>query len=166
MHWAALIILSCVTLQRLGELALDKKNTSALLLSGGVEHGARHYPLFIVLHSSWLICMIVWALWFNAQVNWILLGCYLVLQAGRVWVLLSLGRFWTTRIISVPGAPLITSGPYRFVRHPNYWIVICEIALLPLVLGAWEIAIIFSILNAALLFHRIRIENTALSSRR
>lgn len=166
MSWAAFVILLCVALQRLGELVLDKRNTSALLREGGVEHGAGHYPLFIVLHSGWLICLFAWALWFDTQVNWALFGCYLLLQAGRLWVLSSLGRFWTTRIITVPDAPLITSGPYRFVRHPNYWIVICEIALLPLVLGAWEIAAIFSTLNAALLFHRIRIENTALSPRR
>ena len=166
MHWAALAILLCVAIQRLSELVLDKKNTNALLEAGGVEYGAAHYPLFIALHGGWLVCLLAWTLWVVPPVNWLLFGFYLLLQVGRVWVLLTLGRYWTTRIISSPGAPLLTSGPYRFVRHPNYWTVVCEIALLPAVFGAWEIAAIFSLLNAALLFHRVRIENAALSSRR
>ncbi|MDG2243272.1 MAG: isoprenylcysteine carboxylmethyltransferase family protein [Rhodospirillaceae bacterium] len=166
MQWAAIAILVCVALQRLGELVLDERNTSALMADSGVEFGARHYPLFLILHSSWLISLFAWTVWKSPEVHWILFGVYLLLQAARVWILTTLGRFWTTRIIIVPGAPLVTSGPYRFVRHPNYWIVIFEIALLPAVLGAWEIAVVFSLMNAALLFHRIRVENAALSPRR
>ncbi|MGE0658964.1 MAG: isoprenylcysteine carboxylmethyltransferase family protein, partial [Reyranellaceae bacterium] len=88
------------------------------------------------------------------------------LQALRVWIVLSLGPYWTTRIVTVPGAPLVRRGPYRYLRHPNYVVVTGEIAVLPLIFGAWEIALVFSILNAALLWHRIRIENAALSTRR
>lgn len=158
-------LLVLVTLQRLGELVLDKKHTRSLLNRGGVEHGARHYPLFIVLHSSWLITLFVWVLMYLPSFDWMLVGLFLVLQAGRIWVLHTLGPYWTTRIISIPNAPLVKTGPYRFVRHPNYWIVVGEIAVLPLALGAWPIAIVFSVLNAALLTHRIRVENEALSTR-
>ncbi len=166
MQWAAIAILVCVALQRLGELLLDKRNTRALMASGGVEFGAKHYPLFLILHSAWLVSLFIWAVWKDPDVHWLLFGGYLLLQIARIWVLTTLGGFWTTRIISIPNAPLITTGPYRFVRHPNYWIVILEIALLPAVLGAWEIAAVFSFLNAALLMHRIRVENEALSPRR
>jgi methyltransferase len=89
-----------------------------------------------------------------------------LLQAGRLWVLRTLGRYWTTRIITVPSAPLVMSGPYRFVRHPNYVVVVCEIALLPLVFDGWEIALVFSVLNAALLHVRIRTEDSVLASRK
>jgi methyltransferase len=164
--WPAIILLLFVAAQRLAELVLDRINTTALLAKGGMEFGARHYPLFIVLHSSWLLSLIAWTLLFTPQVNWVLFVIYGLLQAGRIWVLRTLGPYWTTRIISIPTAPLVTTGPYRYIKHPNYWIVVCEIALLPLVLGAWQISIVFSLLNAALLFHRIRIENRVLASRR
>ena len=88
------------------------------------------------------------------------------MEAGRVWVVASLGRYWTTRILTIPDAPLVSRGPYRWFRHPNYLIVTLEIALLPLALGAWETAVVFSVLNAILLFHRIRIEDGALGPRR
>ncbi len=166
MPWPVLVLLVCVTVQRLGELVLDRINTRALLAQGAVEHGPRHYPLFILLHSSWLVSLFVWTLAVEPSLNWLLCGLYVVLQGGRVWVLLTLGRFWTTRVISLPDAPLINLGPYKYVRHPNYWIVVCEVALLPSVIGAWEIAVVYSILNAALLAHRIKIENAALLPRR
>ena len=94
------------------------------------------------------------------------MAAFLALQAARVWVLATLGRYWTTRIITLPDAPLVRRGPYRFVRHPNYLIVAAEIAVLPLVFGAWQIALVFSILNLLLLSHRIRRENAALAGRR
>lgn len=164
--WPILILLLCVAVQRLGELVLGRVNTRALLEQGAIEYGPRHYPLFILLHSSWLVSLFVWALVSEPSLNWPLCGLYVVLQGGRVWVLLTLGRFWTTRIISLPDAPLILSGPYKYVRHPNYWIVACEVALLPSVIGAWEVAVVYTVLNAALLAHRIKIENAALLSRR
>lgn len=158
-------VLALVAIQRLGELVLDKRNTTSLLSQGGVEHGAKHYPLFIILHSAWLASLVAWVLVYQSVPHWGLIAAFCALQAGRVWVLRTLGPYWTTRIISVPGAPLVKKGPYRFIRHPNYCIVVGEIALLPLALGAWPIALIFSVLNGALLTHRIRIENAALSSR-
>lgn len=164
MIWAYVII-GLVALQRLVELPYAARNTKRLLASGAVEYGRRHYPLFVVLHASWLLAIVL-ALPPNPPIYVPLLIAYVVLEILRFWVLLSLGPFWTTRIISQPKMPLVRKGPYRFVRHPNYWIVVGEIVLLPLVFGEIFVAAIFSALNAALLFWRIRVENAALAARR
>jgi len=159
------VIVGLVALQRLGELVYARRNSRRLLARGGVEVGAGHYPFLVLLHGAWLIALAV-AVPRDAPVNVALLAVFLALQGGRLWVMKSLGRYWTTRIITVPGAPVVTSGPYRFLRHPNYWVVAGEIAVLPLVFGAWEIAALFSLANLALLRHRIRIEDQALAARR
>ena len=159
------LIIALVTLQRLAELLLATSNTRWLKSHGGIETGAKHYPLFIILHTSWLLAILLTTP-VNAVVNWWVLSAFVILQLGRVWVIATLGRFWTTRIISVPDAPLIKKGPYRFVSHPNYIIVTGEIALLPLVFGNWQIALLWSVFNALLLAWRIRIENTALAERK
>lgn len=159
------LILGYVVVQRLGELVYARRNTVRLLARGGTETGAGHYPLFILLHGSWLIALAT-LVPSEAGINIPLLLIFATLQLARAWVLLSLGRYWTTRIITMPGAPLVGHGPYRFLRHPNYAIVAGEIAVLPIVFGAWEIALIYSLLNLALLRHRIRIENKALAPRR
>jgi methyltransferase len=158
-------ILLVVALERLMELAIARRNTRRLLLEGAVEHGAGHYPLFILLHSTWLLAMVV-AVPGDHPVLWPLIGVYGLLLLGRLWVLASLGRYWTTRIITLPTAPLVKRGPYRFVRHPNYLVVIGEIAVLPLAFGAWVLALFFSALNLALLHYRVRIEDAALAARR
>jgi len=150
--------------QRLAELWIAQRNTRHLLAAGAVEHGAGHYPLFIALHLSWLVAIVLFTPPLT-QPNLVLIALFLALQAARLWVVASLGRFWTTRIISLPGAPLVRRGPYRFIRHPNYWIVAGEIALLPLAFGQWEIAVGFSLASAALTLHRIRIEEAALAGR-
>jgi methyltransferase len=159
------IVLALVAVQRVLELARARKNTARLLQNGGVEVGAAHYPLFTLLHASWLIAMAV-LIPPNAMPNWWLLGLYALLQLARVWIVATLGPYWTTHIVTVPGQPLVRRGPYRFVRHPNYVVVCAEIAVLPLAFHALEIAIVFSILNAALLSWRIRVEETALAERR
>ena len=155
-----LVILALVTLQRLGELWLSNRNTRRLLAQGAREVGAAHYPMIVAVHAAWLA-----ALWWLAPgqpiaLAW--LALYVLLQGARVWVLASLGPRWTTRIIVLPDAPLVMAGPYRFVSHPNYVVVASEIAVLPLVWGLWPVALIFSALNAAVLFIRIREENRAL----
>jgi methyltransferase len=135
-----------------------------LLADGAREHGAAHYPLLVALHAAWLA-----ALWWSAPgrpVDLPLLAIFALLQLGRVWVIATLGRRWTTRIIVLPGAPLIRAGPYRLVNHPNYLIVAAEIAVLPLVFGLVELALVFSILNLLVLAVRIRSENAALRSLR
>ena len=161
----AYVILALVAAQRLGELILAQRNTRALLSRGGQEIGSGHYPLFVLLHASWLAAIAIF-LPRPTLISWPLLGVYLVLQILRIWTVSSLGPYWTTRIITMPQAPLVRRGPYRFVRHPNYLVVIGEIAVLPLVFGEVAVAIVFSILNAALLTWRIRAENAVLAPRR
>jgi methyltransferase len=158
-------LIVAVAIQRLGELVLARRNTKNLLAAGGMESGADHYWLIVGLHSAWLAVIFV-AISADAAVNWWLVSAFGVLQIGRIWVIASLGRFWTTRIITVPGAPLVRRGPYRWMRHPNYLIVAGEIAVLPLAFGAWRIALGFSLANMAVIAWRIRIENRALESRR
>jgi methyltransferase len=159
------IVVLLVAAQRLVELVVAQRNTKRLLQEGGREVGARHYPLFVLLHGGWLLAMFL-LVPSNAPASLPLLAAFVVLQLLRVWIVATLGRFWTTRIITVPGAPLVRRGPYRFLRHPNYVVVIGEIALLPLAFGAWQIALLFSLLNLKLLWHRIRVEDAALAARR
>ena len=160
---AAAIILALVTLQRLAELAIARRNTKALLARGAVEAAPGHYPLIVAVHAGWLLAL--WWLAPGKPIFWPLLGLFLILQLGRLWVLATLGERWTTRIIVLPGAPLVTKGPFRLVRHPNYVIVALEIAALPLAFGLWQVALIFSGLNAAVLAIRIRAEEKALEAK-
>ena len=162
MIWPSIALLAFVTLQRVVELPLAQANTKRLLAAGGHEVGAGHYPLIVALHAAWLITL--WWLAPGRPIDIPFLLLFLLIEAGRVWVLRTLGPRWTTRIIIVPGEALVASGPYRFVRHPNYLVVIGEIAVLPLVFGLWDIAILFSLLNAAILTVRIRAENRALGT--
>jgi methyltransferase len=160
MVWAAVAILGFVTLQRLSELLLAERNRRRLTANGAVEYGAGHYPLIVGVHGLWLA-----ALWWFAPgqpIHLALLIFFALLQLGRLWVLATLGERWTTRIIILPNAPLVVRGPYRFVDHPNYVVVVLEIAVLPLVFGLWQIALLFSLLNAAVLAVRIAAENRAL----
>lgn len=161
--WAQ-IIFAYVVIQRLAELVYANANTRRLLAEGGQEHGARHYPLFIVLHTGWLISIALFAVPAN-EPDLILLNIFVASQTFRFWTLASIGRWWTTRIISAPHFPRIKRGPYRFIRHPNYALVIVEIALLPLLMGAPAMALTFSVLNAVLLWWRVRIENEVLVER-
>ncbi len=159
------LVVGLVAAMRLGELAYSARNARALKEQGAVELGAGHYPLIVALYVAWLLALLAFVPW-NTAVNWIWLGLFLALQIMRVWTVASLGRFWTTRVYTVPGAPVVRRGPYRFVAHPNYLIVAGEIAVLPLAFGAWGIALIFSVLNVALLAWRIRIEERGLEPRR
>lgn len=158
----SIIILALVTLQRLGELVLAQRNTGRLLARGAVEVGARHYPLIVGLHGAWLAGL--WALGWDQPVSLAWLALFIVLQLLRVWVIATLGERWTTRIVVLPGASLVRRGPYRFLDHPNYAVVVAEIAVLPLAFGLSTFAIVFSILNAAVLWIRIRAESRALAT--
>jgi methyltransferase len=159
LYWIVL----AVGAQRLAELALSRRNERRLIALGGIERGAGHYPVLAALHAAWLVSMPL-ALPADSQVDWRLIGLFAALQLGRYWVIASLGVHWTTRIITIPGSALVRRGPYRFLRHPNYLIVAAEIAVLPLAFGAWTLALVFSLLNAVVLAHRIRVENAALAA--
>ena len=159
MTWAA-IILALVTAQRGAELILSRHNTRKLLARGAIEVAAGHYPLMVAVHAAWLAAL--WIFGRDQPVNPAALAVYLALQALRTWVMVTLGPRWTTRIIVLPDAPLITAGPYRYLRHPNYAVVAGEIAVLPLMLDLPELAVLFTTLNAIVLFIRIRAEDRAL----
>jgi methyltransferase len=157
----ASLILLLVTLQRLGELVLANSNTRNLKARGAIEIGASHYPLIVAVHVGWLITL--WILGLDQAVNLPALAVFVVLQGLRVWIIATLGSRWTTRIIVLPGEPLITSGPYRYLAHPNYAVVAGEIVVLPLALHLPVTAALFTLLNAAVLFIRIREESRVLS---
>ena len=160
----SITLLTLVTAERVGELWLAQRNTRALLQRGGVEHAAGHYPLIVALHALWLggLWVLAWDL--PMQVGW--LALFALLQVLRAWTLATLKGRWTTRIITVTEEVLVKRGPYRFFQHPNYAVVIGEIAALPLVFGLWQFALVFSFLNGAALFVRIRAENRALAALR
>jgi methyltransferase len=158
--WEGVAVLAFVTLQRLAELALSQRNTRRLLARGAYEVAPEHYPFMVLLHAAWLA--VLWFFGPGPPIEIIPLIIFVLLQAARIWVITTLGERWTTRIIVLPGAPLVTSGPYRWVDHPNYLIVIGEIAIVPLVFGLPAVAIVFSVLNGLMLWVRIRAENHAL----
>ena len=158
----SIVVLALITAQRIGELFLAEHNTRRLRAQGAVETGANHYVFIVVLHGAWLIGL--WVLAWDRPISLPLLGVFVLLQAARVWVIATLGPRWTTRIITLPGAPLVSKGPYRFVSHPNYVVVALEIAVLPLAFGLWGYAILFTVLNAAMMWVRIRSEAGALNA--
>ena len=160
MLWPSMALLSFVTLERLAELVFARSNTRRLLSMGATEYGAGHYPLIVAVHAAWLATL--WWLAPEGPIHVPLFFLFLCLQLARFWVIRTLGRRWTTRIIVLPGVPLVISGPYRYVSHPNYLVVVGEIAVLPLVFGLWEVAAVFSVLNALVLAIRIRAEDAAL----
>jgi methyltransferase len=157
---AGAILLAYLTVQRLVELWWAKENATRLMASGGVEYGRSHLPLMILFHAAWLAGL--WLLAYDHPVEPFFLALFVVLQMARLWVLATLGRRWTIRVIVVPGERLVAQGPYRFFRHPNYAVVTGEIAVVPLALGLPAYALVFSILNAGMLAIRITAENAAL----
>jgi methyltransferase len=160
----ALVVVFLVALQRLGELVHAGRNTRALLASGGFEVGRSHYPLIVAMHAAWLLAILA-TVPPDRAVSVPLLVLYGVVQVVRLWVMTNLGPYWTTRVIAMPGVPRVRRGPYRYIRHPNYTIVVVEIALLPMVFDDWQVALLFSALNAALLTWRISVENKVLAAR-
>ncbi len=158
-------IVGFIVVERLAELAFAARNARRMLARGAVESGARHYPLFILLHAAWLVALVL-TVPADTAVNLPLLAVFAALQGVRLWVITSLGERWTTRVIVPSGEPPVTKGPYRYMKHPNYAVVVAEIAVVPLMFGAWATAALFSLLNLALLRHRIRVEEAALAASR
>lgn len=167
MHRYALLI-GAVALERSAELVVSKRNLDWSRAHGGVEFGGRHYPFMVMLHTGLLAGCLVEATGlrrrFIRRLGWPMLALLMAAQGLRWWCITTLGRQWNTRVIVVPGAPRVTTGPYRYLTHPNYVAVVAEGAALPLVHTAWITAIAFSVLNAALLRTRIKVENAALKS--
>jgi methyltransferase len=157
----AALLLAAVTAERVAELFLARRNTAALLAKGAVEVAPGHYPAIVVMHALWLACL--WIFGATRMISPAWLAIFLALQVLRAWILMALGPRWTTRIIILPGAPLVTTGPYRILSHPNYLVVVGEIAVLPLCLGLPWLALIFSGANAIMLSIRIRAETIALT---
>ncbi|MBV8977651.1 MAG: hypothetical protein JO261_03130 [Alphaproteobacteria bacterium] len=165
MRAIAYAIIALVALQRLFEVVYAARNTARLKQRGAIEVGAGHYPLIVLLHIAWLAAIAL-ALPRPLTISWTLIALMVLLQALRAWVLVTLGPYWTTRILTVPDAPLVSRGPYRFVRHPNYLVVVAEILVLPLAFAEWWVAAVFTLLNAAMLSWRIHLEDLALKDRR
>ena len=169
MIWYLVLILA-TGVERIVELGISKRNAAAAFTRGGVEYGQRHFPFMVVLHTGFLLACLAEVFLldrpFLPWLGWPMLVIALLCQAGRYWVIHSLGAQWNTRVIVVPGAGRVVSrGPYRWswLRHPNYWIVAIEGIALPLVHTAWITAIVFTVLNAILLLRfRIPVENEAL----
>ncbi len=160
--WPSAAFIAFLIAQRLGELVIARRNTQRLLAAGAVEHGAAHYPLIVALHAAWIVAIAFLGWGHAVQPVW--LALFVLLQGLRVWILGTLGGRWTTRIIVLP-QPLVRRGPFRFLRHPNYTLVVLEIAVAPMVLGLVGVAVVFSALNAAVLAVRLRAENAVLYPR-
>lgn len=158
------IILFLVIVQRLVELLIAKRNEKSLRAKGAYEVGASHYPFMILLHTSFFISLFIEVIYFKSIIipHFVLLAFFILLQLLRVWCLVSLGTFWNTKIIILPGANIVAKGPYAYIRHPNYLVVCLEILLLPLMFQAYITAICFTILNFIILSVRIPMEENAL----
>ena len=157
-------VLAFVIIQRFVELRIAKRNEKAMLAKGAYEVGASHYKYMILLHTSFFISFLVEVAFFKSIFTpyYVLLAVFILLQLLRVWCLASLGPFWNTKIIILPGANVVVKGPYAFIRHPNYLVVCLEIAILPLMFQAYVTAILFTILNIIMLSVRIPMEEKAL----
>lgn len=160
LDWIAVAVLAFVTLQRLAELVHARRNTARLMARGAYEVAPGHYPLMVAMHAAWIVGL--WWLAPRQPVVPLWLAVFFVAQVLRLWVLATLKERWTTRIIVLPGEPLVRRGPYRFLSHPNYVVVAIELAALPLAFGLVGFAALFTVLNALVLAIRIRAENAAL----
>lgn len=157
------LFLGFIILQRLSELVIAKRNTARLLARGAYEVGASHYPVMVAMHSAWIACLVIAG--YDETVSPVWLFLFALLQILRVWILATLGPRWTTRVI-VLEEPLVVRGPFRYLAHPNYTLVVAEIIVAPMVLGLVWVAVLFTILNAAMLWVRIGVEGKALAGLR
>ena len=158
------IVLAIALLRGL-ELVHAHRNARRLLAEGGQAFGDRHYPVIVGLHVAWLATL-WWVGRRIAEPDWLLFALFVLLEAARLWVVATLGRFWTTRVISVPGAPLVRKGPFRWMRHPNYAIIALQLPVLLFAYAAPALAVLFGAANILILAHRIRVEEDALRPRR
>jgi len=160
MELPTILFLGFIIVQRLSELVIANINTTRLLARGAYEVGANHYPVMVAMHSLWIGCLLYFG--YDQMVSFGWLAVFAILQVFRIWILGTLGARWTTRVIVLP-EPLVASGPFRFLKHPNYVLVVMEIIVAPMVLGLVWVAAVFTVLNAAMLWVRIGVEGTALA---
>lgn len=162
------VLVVLVGFERLAELVVSQRNTAWSLRRGGREYGAVHYPFMVALHGGLLVGALVEVVVaerpYVPALAWTMLALVVLAQALRWWCIATLGRHWSTRVVVVPGLPLVTGGPYRWMRHPNYVAVVVEGFALPLVHTAWVTALVFTVANAVLLWVRIGVEDTALAT--
>lgn len=158
---ALYLVVAYLVAQRVAEVAVSNRNHRQLLANGGIEFGREHYPFMVALHIAWVSALLL-AVPPQAPPNQPLLALFIVLQLVRVWVMLTLGSLWTTRVILLPGARRVRSGPYRFLKHPAYVNVSLELAVAPLMFGAWPVAVAATALNLVVMRLRIPVENRAL----
>ena len=158
-----ILFITFVILLRIGELILSKNNERWLLQNNAKEYGQKHYPFIVSLHALFLASLILeYSLKEHESFNLYLMVFYLLLLMFKIWVILSLGKYWNTKIYHITGVALIKKGPYKFMKHPNYLIVIAEIAVIPLIFHLYYTALVFTILNLIMLKVRISIENKVL----
>ena len=160
MQTLTLLFLAFLVVQRLSELAIATRNTARLLAKGAQEVGAEHYPVMVLMHTAWVLCLLGFGFSQTVALGW--LAVFALLQIFRIWILTSLGGRWTTRII-ILNEPLVVRGPFKYFSHPNYMLVVAEIIVAPMVLGLWWLALVFTVLNAAMLWVRIGVEHKALA---
>ncbi|MDY6999656.1 MAG: isoprenylcysteine carboxyl methyltransferase family protein [Actinomycetota bacterium] len=160
------LLIALVAVERVAELVVSQRNLKWSRAHGGVEYGAGHYPVMVVLHTALLAGCLFEAAHreFLPALGWPMLALVVAAQGLRWWCIATLGHQWNTRVVVVPDAERVTGGPYRFIAHPNYVAVVIEGIALPLVHSAWITALVFTVLNAALLRTRISVENTALQT--
>ncbi|WP_034343577.1 isoprenylcysteine carboxyl methyltransferase family protein [Deinococcus misasensis] len=158
----AIVLLMVVAIQRLFELRIAKRNEAWARSQGAKEYGQDHYWMFFVLHPLWMLSFTLEGYFRDAPVQWWAVGVYLILQLLRYQVISTLGPYWNTRILIVPGGQRISKGLYRFLKHPNYVVVALEIFITPLIVGAWMTALVFTVLNALVMLVRIPAEERAL----
>jgi len=160
-----IIFITLFIIQRLSELFIARRNERWLLAQGAIQYGQEHYPFMIALHTLFIVSIIVeYVLKGQPNIDWLFLAIFLTVLSFKFWALSSLGKYWNTKIYRVPGVYPVKKGPYKFLKHPNYIEVVCEIAVIPLVFHLYYTAIIFSILNAIMLTVRINVENKVWAS--
>ena len=157
---AFVLFISFLILQRLSELYISSRNEKWLLANGAIQYGQSHYPYIVAMHTLLIISIIAeYLLRTNTPLDYIFLGLFIVVLLFKFWALSSLGKYWNTKIYRIPGVYPVKKGPYKLFKHPNYMEVVCEIAIIPLVFHLYYTAVIFTVLNAAMLTVRIRVEN-------